>query len=689
MSFLFPSFLWGMLAVAVPIAIHFFNFRRTKRVYFTNVAFLRAVETQTSSFRKIKHWLILAARVLAIVCLVLAFAQPFLPSRSNIAVDRRGVTSLYLDNSYSMQNELNNKRYLDIATGRLSDLMGVFKNATSMQLVTNDFSAQEQGLSPADKIRDRLTTIGLSHTPRSLSDVYRRQENLMAQHRNAGQNQLFWVSDFQKSTVGDLSNLKVDSTNRLFIVPVQATPEKNVFVDSVWLNTPFIRELQNNILFVKVSNSGSEAVKNMVVKLYLDNTQSSTASVNVPANGSATARFNFSLKGKGYRQGRITFDDFPVTFDNDYFFVLNASPVIRVLHLYGQRNGGNYIENVYQNDSLFRTQSFSVQNVDVGQLRTADLVVLEGVEQPSGSLRTALEDFVRKGGTMAIIPPASPDGGAYGGFLGNLGVRSVIARGEGTPQSVPLSPPNRDTPFFSDVFEESVRQETNLNLPSAATTWQWSGGGNVLLALRNGQPYLTQSTAGKGQLYIFGAPLAPAYGNVAQHALFVPVMYKMAATSVRAQRTAYTFDENTIALTVANPSPNAIYKLRRNKAELIPVQRLNGNQLVLELPKSNQLSGDQAVDAGYYELVRDDKVEQLMALNHDNTESKLDYYSPDELRTAFAGQKNVQVFDKIDDSAFAREFEEQNLGTNLWKYFLYAALAFLLIEIVLIRFVKG
>ncbi len=63
MSFLFPSFLWGLLAISVPIAIHIFNFRRTKRVYFTNVAFLKAVETQTRSIRKIKHWLILAARI--------------------------------------------------------------------------------------------------------------------------------------------------------------------------------------------------------------------------------------------------------------------------------------------------------------------------------------------------------------------------------------------------------------------------------------------------------------------------------------------------------------------------------------------------------------------------------------------------------------------------------------------------
>jgi hypothetical protein len=684
MSFLFPSFLWGLLAISVPIAVHIFNFRRTKRVYFTNVAFLKAVETQTKSIRQIKHWLVMAARILAIACLAFAFSQPFIPAESNVAVDRRGITSLYLDNSLSMESELNNKRYLDIATGRLSDLLGLFKNATSLQLVTNDFSAQEQGLYPAEKLRDRLTTIGLSGTPRTLEQVYKRQENLMARHSQSGKNQLFWFSDFQKSTVGDLSAIQTDSTNQIFLVPVQAEAEKNVFVDSAWLNTPFIRELQNNILFVKVSNSGNREARNVVLRLSLDNTQASTASVNVPANGSATAKFNFNLKGKGYKKGQITFDDFPVTFDNDYYFVLNASPLIRVLHVYGQKPEGNYIENVYANDSLFTLQSYSAQNVDPGLIKNSDLVVLEGVTQLAGTLPEDLQDFVRQGGSLAIIPPTAPAADSYGRFLGALGIQGIISEKAQAPLT--LAVPDRNNPFFSDVFEESMRQEMNLNLPSALPVWSWANAGQQLLTLRNGQTYLNQVLAGTGKTYLFAAPLNQENGNVAQHAIFVPVMYKIAASSVRQQRTSFTFDENPISLTVDKPKPNSVYKLRRNKTEIIPVQRVAGNQLLLEIPQ-----GDQAADgltAGYFELILDNKTEQIIALNHNHAESKLQYYSPDELRAAFSGKKNIQVFDRIDDDAFSTAFQQQNMGTNLWKFFLYAALFFLLVEIGLIRLMK-
>lgn len=624
----------------------------------------------------------MAARILAIACLVLAFAQPFIPEKGSKAIGKKGITSLYLDNSLSMESEVNNKRYLDLATSRLSDLLGVFQNATSLQLVTNDFSSQEQGLYRAEKIRDMLTTIGLSHTTRTLTDVYNRQQNLIERHYSDGQNQLFWFSDFQKSTVGKLSDIKTDSSNQLILVPVQGALEKNIYVDSAWLSTPFIRELQNNVLNVKVSNSGKEEARNIVLKLTLDNTQVSTASVNVAANGSAVAKFNFNITGKGYKKGQITFDDFPVTFDNSYFFVLNASPLIKILHLSGDASFVSPIPNVYSNDSLFSLQRSNVQNLDPGLIKNTDLVILENITQIGGSLAQELQQLVTNGGSVVIIPPAHPDQNSYSTLLSSFGV-SLANEKTTNSEQIPLTAPDRSNPFFADVFEESARNESNLALPGAAPVWSWSGG-QKLLTLSNGQAYLSQLTPGKGKVYLFSSPFSDAYSTLSQHALFVPVMYKIAAMSVKAQRTAYTFDENPISLTIDHAKPNTIFKLKRDKTEIIPVQRLNGNQLLLEIPQGDQLG--EGLNAGYFDLIQDNKIEQMIAINHNNKESKLDYYSPDELKNIFAGQKNVQVFKSLEDSDFIKEFEQQNMGTSLWKYFLYGAMFFLLAEILLIRF---
>lgn len=695
MSFLYPSFLLGLLATAVPIAIHLFNFRQTRRVFFTNVSLLKTVQTETKSFRRLKHWLVLLARVLFLACLVLAFAQPFLPSQSRLGLSRQGSTSLYLDNSYSMQNEQNEKRYLDIATGKLDQLLTLFRNATSLQLLTNDFSAQEQQLGSAESIRDRVTSVRFAHTPRPLEAVYKRQRNLLSSLNPGGRNQLFWFSDFQKSTAGDLSRLKIDTTDRLFLVPMNAQPTKNVYVDSVWLNTPFIRELQNNSLTVKLSNSGGSAVKNLPVRLYLDDVQVSTASVNLNANGSGQATLNFNVTKKGYHRGRIVFEDYPITFDNEYFFVIEASPSIRVLHLYGAKPAPDYVETVYTNDSLFVRKSANAQNFDVGQLKATDLVVLEGVAQVSGTLRSELERFVRQGGSVVVIPPANPDVNSYSPFLSALGVSGLTALPQPLAPSQPLSDPDRKNPFFADVFQQTYQQD-QLNLPNAVPVWQWNAG-SKLLSLRDGRPFLTQSRAGAGYVYVLANPLSEPFGNLAQHALFVPVMYKMAALSARPQRTAYSFDENliTIPISGAAGSPEqAVYKLKRGKLDIIPVQRIVGNQLLLEMPKSNQLTAGQEVESGYYELqlARGDgpgRTERLLALNHGHQESAMSFYSATELRQLFANQTNVEVFDSITDGDFVQVLERENLGTSLWKYFLLAALGFLLLEIGLVRFMKG
>jgi subtilase family serine protease len=52
-------------------------------------------------------------------------------------------------------------------------------------------------------------------------------------------------------------------------------------------------------LYVRVSNAGNDDVQNLVVKLFLDDVQVSTAPVSLAPKGSATTAFNFTVRGKG------------------------------------------------------------------------------------------------------------------------------------------------------------------------------------------------------------------------------------------------------------------------------------------------------------------------------------------------------------------------------------------------------
>src|SRR5690606_28086855 len=124
----YPQFLFGLLALAIPIIIHLFNFRRTKKIYFSNNLFLRNVKEATTSKLKVKHLLILAARLLFITCLVLTFAQPYIPGENqNAAENGENLVYIYLDNSQSMSSEVaSNLRGIDLGVNYIEEIIKLY-----------------------------------------------------------------------------------------------------------------------------------------------------------------------------------------------------------------------------------------------------------------------------------------------------------------------------------------------------------------------------------------------------------------------------------------------------------------------------------------------------------------------------------------------------------------------------------
>ncbi len=688
MQFLYPAFLWGLVAISIPVLVHLFNFRRTKKIYFTNVAFLKAVNTRTSSFRRLKHLLIMAARMLAIACLVLAFAQPYLPAKSGLDLKGHILTSVYIDNSLSMQNKEHTQNNLDRAITKLEELLTVFPQSAIMQLVSNIFGADEYHLANPQQIKERTTSLHFTHTPRSLLQVYQRQTHLAAKHTTQGGTQHIWFSDFQKSTTGDLRKLQVGANDRLFLVPVQAPAVQNVFVDSLWLSTPFVRTMQGNTLVVKLMNTGNNAIQNLSIRLFLDDIQVASSVVNLPANQGATTTFQVTLKDKTFKKGRISFDDTPITFDNDYYFVLQPSPAIQIAHIYSQDVTEPYIKHVFENDSVFQIKSQLANNIDVGQLQTADLLIVEGLPSIDGSLKTALDEFVSGGGSVLVIPSQTPNVASYQAFLGNYGIRNVQQIGNKPSNPQLLAEPPANTGFYADIFDQSLQQKL-VQMPSQNALLSWQVAGEKILRFRNDQAFLSVSKAKQGAVYLLASPLSQAWGELSHNAIFVPTMYKIAALSARQEPLAYSFAAHNFRIDLPNmPDKNARFSLKNQQLELLPVQYLVGKQLTIELPKSNELQDNQRVESGYYELMLNGKPQRLLAFNHSHAESQMRFYSTEELKQLVAGQKNIQVFDKLDDAALVKTFKEQYFGQALWKYFLGAALLFLAIEILLIKFYR-
>ena len=96
MNFLYPDFLWAISLIAIPIAIHLFNFRKYKKVYFSDISLLKNINSQTKKQSRLKHLLVLLSRILALMCLVLAFSYPYKPLKNNSNFDQKYVGIFFL-----------------------------------------------------------------------------------------------------------------------------------------------------------------------------------------------------------------------------------------------------------------------------------------------------------------------------------------------------------------------------------------------------------------------------------------------------------------------------------------------------------------------------------------------------------------------------------------------------------------
>jgi hypothetical protein len=676
-NFLYPSFLFGFLAVSIPIAIHLFNLQKPVKILFPNVKFLKEVQQSTSNKLKLKHLLILLSRICFIIFLVLTFAQPFLLNKDSGNMKGKPFVSVYLDNSFSMQNELNQEKAIDIGVKSIQQLTELFPGTTSFGFLTNDFEGKDQYFRNKDKLNERISEINYSNNYRLASAVLKRQhKDLLGQ--SAENKHVLWFSDFQKSTFGDLSSLKFDSTINYHFVPIQNPDISNVSVDSVWLSNPLVKAGENNTLEVNLFNSGNKEVRELSMKLYIDNIQVSSTVIDIKAGSFSKASFVFNISGEGQKKASIRFEDYPVIFDNEYFLTLNVSPKINVLHLYD--NGGANISNVYSNESIFEATNNRSGDFDYSKIANTNLIVFDGIKTISPALLKPLKDFIEQGGSLVVFPNKEADRKSYENFTLQFQLQNPEWVKPDTSQKIAyeMMAPDFSNPFFNNIFE---KKDSRMLMPYAFPVVKWGRRGVPLLRYKNSEIYLSSNPVGKGTIYLATAPLEEALTNIQRHSIFVPLMYKIAFNSiVSSERLSFSFQEPVVAVDLEEEKdqPNTVYHLEAKELSVIPAQWRTGGKLMLDLPYEQ-------MRAGFYDLKSNGKIYKTVAVNYDKRESKMTCYSVEELKEATKNYKNIKIYNPETSSQFADSFRQNNLGTPLWKYFLIGALLFLLIEILLIR----
>ena len=402
MNFVNPLFLVALSALVIPVIIHLFNFRKFKKIYFTNVRFIAEIKQETKKRSQLKHLLILLMRLLAITCLVIAFAKPFIPSPlQHKKLSGRQAISVYIDNSFSMEALSSGGRLLDMAKTKAREIANAFNPSDLYQLLTNDFEGRHQRFVNRDEFRTLIDEVQISPSIRSIPEVVKKQ-NALLQELNATNRSAYIISDFQKST-SQILRIKPDTSVAYFFIPVKAEKVNNLYIDSVWFDSPVQQANQAVKLKVRIKNCSDEPLEKLPVKLTVNNIQKGVASFSVSPEGETTVVLPYTNNEQGVQSGTLEISDYPVTWDDKFYFSYTIAPAIPVLCINGDKVS-SYLNTLFNNDTAFRFTNAPEKQLDYSSFSHYPLIILNGIDEFSSGLIQEITRFIRQGGNIAIFP---------------------------------------------------------------------------------------------------------------------------------------------------------------------------------------------------------------------------------------------------------------------------------------------
>lgn len=678
MKFVYPQFLFALFTLIIPILIHLFSFRRHKLIYFSDVRFLRDIKQQTRSLNKLKHLLVLLFRMLMLAALVLAFAQPFIPSGNELQTRGQQAISIYIDNSFSMEAKSEDGNLLAEAKRRAAEIARAYAPADKFQLLTNDFLAVQQRLLTREEFLNALQDVQISPASKKISEVFSRQQDML--HSAPQQvKKAFLLSDFQH-LVTDFSAWQADSQITVTCVPVQSAAWANLYIDSVWFESPVRSRMQAEKVWVRIVNRSKQAIEDVPLSLTLNGQLVVPASFSVMPGESVTVPLTFTHKNTGFVAGKVSINDYPIVFDDHFYFAYALHSKLPVMAVYGNQENKS-VNALFAGDSAIQFTSVHEKNLDYAALATQRLLILYDLPSIASGMQAEIKRFLEEfGGSVLFFPADEPNKESYATFFAALN-SAYYAESDTAARKVNYI--NFKHRIFNNVFEKTPE---NMDLPFVKKHFRLQrltrSANEDVLKLNNGNDFLLEQKCGKGSLFLSAVSLQPASSNLTAHALFVPMVYSMALQSDRQQSLYYTCGEQArIEL-----SPGQLFdsplRIQNESMEFIPEMQKSGfSQAVLVQ--------DYIRTDGIYLLKHKTDTIQLLAFNYSRHESDTRMYTPDELKEQVL-KNNLHNVSLLETGAtdLTKVITEKEKGTTLWKLFIILALLFLATETLLLKFWK-
>ena len=425
MGFLNPLLLFGLAAAAIPIAVHLFNFRRPDRIDFSTLRFVREVEATAMRRVRIRQWLLLALRTLAILLLVLAFARPT-PTADASVFDEGAARSrvLLLDNSRSMtlrdaQGELlDQAKALGLAVveaGGRGDEHTVLPVARPPEYRAVPFVTPGPAL---DAVESSVALPGAEPLTAALARAGSLLEGATHPRR-----EVVVVSDLQEATFTDSASAALPPGVEVTLLPIGARRQVNTAVTDVRVVSRIVEPGRPVEVEATVTRFGGRP-GTVGASLSLDGRRVAETAVDVVPDVPARVSFTVTPPARGWLGGEIRIEADAASWDDVRYFALRVPPPPRVLVVRGDGQRADLVTLAL--GVAAEVGGLALNEIAEGGLAGADLdrydaVVLVGPSSVGDVGRLA--QFVGAGGGVLAFPGAESE--ALNPLLAALGAGRI------------------------------------------------------------------------------------------------------------------------------------------------------------------------------------------------------------------------------------------------------------------------
>ncbi len=687
MKFLFPAFLFALFTIAIPIIIHLFSFRQYKTVYFSNVSFLKDIKKESQNKSRLKQILILIARILTLIFLVFAFAQPYIPVSTDTKKQANQIIGVYIDNSFSMNALSENGQLFELAKNKALEISMAYSAGTKFKLFTNDLQAKHQNIFNKEQFIQQVAEIQPSPVVIPLSMIYNRFAVQKSEtDESATDKHLYFISDFQR-TITDFENFSKEQVYTYFL-GLRANETANLYIDSCWVEVPAHRLKQEEEMFVRIKNSSNQDYQNLPLKLTLNDSIKSITNFSVNAQNEITASLKYTNNTSGLQLGNIEISDYPFTHDNNWYISYFVEPQIKALAIFENsqksKEGLNYISALFKEDDFVVLDEMNVQSLQISKLSDYNTIFLVNLESFSSGFLSELKNSVEKGTSVVVFPAELKNQTPTNELLSIFNANQIIAR-DTTKQKI--SGVDFENKFFTDVFR---KKEENPIYPEISGHFQFENNSQStetrLLWFQNNDKALSSVNFENGKVWVFAFPLEQKNEAFARDVLFVPTIYNIVLYSLPNQEMSFVVGRNTFYEIPRKQNISLESKIEienvKKQEKFIPSINVSARGTLIEYP-------GQIVNDGHYLILNEDTVIGSLAFNYDRKESDLRYFTNNELQEKIETTqlKNAQVVQNAEKN-FSEIFDEIQNGRQLWLWCILLALLFILAEVAIIRFWK-